>query len=90
MDYIKDLTLEFGEPIKSGISGELLFYSAKFDDLLDDAVNREIITREDANNWDVRCSHNLLNAMNIPHGVVEADEQQSENDEDYEWHVYWK
>lgn len=89
MNYINDLIEEFGEPLKSGMSGELLIYSAKFEDLLNDAVEKKLITRENANNWDVRCSHNLLNVINIPHKIVEADEQQGNND-DYEWYVYWR
>lgn len=90
MNYIKDLIEEFGEPIKSGMSGELLIYSAKFEDLLNDAVERKLITQDEANNWDVRCSNNLLSVLNIPHTITEADEQLDEKEDNYNWHVYWR
>jgi len=88
-EFITDFIAENGEALKSGMSGEMLIYSAKFEDLLDEAVKQKLITRDEANNWDVRVSNNLLNVLNIPNSIVEADEQEGKKGE-YDWVVYWR
>ena len=93
MIKIKDLIEEFSKPLKSGMSGESLIYSARFTDLLEEAVKRKIVSQKDANNWDVRKANNLLNALDIHHSIVEADEQPKDfkkEESDYEWVIYWR
>jgi len=82
---------EEGEIQTSGMTGNKLFYWSKYADLLDEAVNRKLITREEANGWDVRCSNNLLNVLGYPSFQVEADEQtiHDDKDEEMEWIIYW-
>lgn len=82
---------EEGEIHKSGMTGNKLFYWSKFADLLDEAVAKKLLTREEANGWDVRCANNLLNVLGFPHFQVEADEQQifDDKNEEVEWIIYW-
>lgn len=89
LDFVKSFIEEFGEPLKSGMSGNLLYYSAKFEDLLDYAIKNELIKQDEANNWDIRCADNLLNIIGISYIFVEADEQENEKNKEYEWFVYW-
>ena len=86
---LKDLVSEFGEPL--GV--DRFIYAIKFDELKLEAVQRNIITRDDADNWDVRNSNNLLNVLGIPHITVEAGEEQDDledKDSEYSWWVYWR
>ena len=76
---IKSFIEELGEPLKSGMSGELLTYYAKWEDLKDEQEKRGLKGGDD-----VRACGYVLDQLGIHNDYTEADD--AENG----WTIYWR
>jgi hypothetical protein len=74
---------ELGEVLKSGMSGESLYYSAHWEEIQEQAVQ---VAREQYLDvpTDVRAANYALDLIGIPYLTVEADQDEKGN-----WIVYW-
>ena len=81
LEKIQHLFDELGEPLKSGMSGELLMYSALWSDL---KAEQKLKGFEGAD--DVRVADYLLKQLGIPANYVEADD----SGQDGRWRIYWR
>jgi hypothetical protein len=87
MEKLKTLRVledELGAVLKSGMSGESLYYSAHWEEIREQAGR--IAQEQDLEEPnDVRVANYALDILGIPHHQVEADQ-----DEKGAWVVYWR
>ena len=87
MDKLKTLRVledDFGESLKSGMSGESLYYSAHWEEI---AIRACQVAHEQqlAKPDDVRAANYALDLLGIPNHVTEADQDSKGN-----WIIYWR
>jgi hypothetical protein len=84
LETLRVLEDELGAILKSGMSGESLYYSAHWEEIREHAsrIAREQHLEEPN---DVRVANYALELIGIPHARVEADQ-----DEKGTWIVYWR
>jgi predicted enzyme related to lactoylglutathione lyase len=80
IDKIHSFIEEMGEPLKSGMSGEILTYWIKWEDLKKEQKRRGLNGGDD-----VRMAKFVLDQLGIKNNYVEVDDTE-END----WVVYWR
>ena len=87
MSKIKTLRVledELGTVLKSGMSAESLYYSARWEEI--QALSaRAAKARGGSEPDDVRAANCALDLIGIPNHVVEADQDEKGN-----WIVYWR
>jgi hypothetical protein len=73
-----------GEIVKSGLSGESLYYAVSWEEL-EEAAGRAAHEKEARPPNDVRAAGYALDLLGIPNQYVEADQ-----DEAGDWVIYWR
>jgi len=81
---LKVLEDELGEVLKSGSTGESLYYSIHWEELVEDA-NKVLEGQDETPIGDVRSAGYALDILGIPNHYTEADEDENGN-----WIVYWR
>jgi hypothetical protein len=75
---------ELGEVLKSGMTGESLYYSIDWYELVE-AANKALTEKGRPEIGDVRVAGYALSVLGIPNSHAEAD-----MDEEGSWIVYWR
>lgn len=84
LSTLRVLEDESGEILKSGLTGESLYYAADWEELRDIA---SVIAKENGEPEpdDVRVAYYALDILNIPNHHTETDQDEHGN-----WVVYWR
>ncbi len=75
---------KLGEILKSGLSGESLYYCAEWEEIEERAA-REARRQRLSEPHDVRAANYALDLLGIPNHYSEADQDEKGN-----WTVYWR